>query len=365
MKIHLLPTLLLLFLASTLRAQDPAVLELVREAIPLMDDGQYEESRAKLEAARKLDPKNYLVAYEYGYSYYLEEDYATSAKYFKKAAKLPDANYQAILQLANAYDYVGKPKKAMKTYLQGKEAFPDLAQFDVELGIMAFRQENYDEAVNHWENGIRTDPNYPSNYYHLAALLATTDKHLWTVFYAEQFINLERNSERTVTMSKLLLETLNKVVDFEGDSLKVNFIRNHVMSIDPSNISTKDGEPKLDFKLPGTLIYGLDQSLAVVNLMGDKEINSDNFHVWRAAFLDVWQEEHRQTYPNALHEWLYTIREAGHLEAYNHWLLSAGDEVGFEMWMSNNPSLWEAFVEWFNENMLEYERGEATIRPKL
>ncbi len=44
------------------------------------------------------------------------------------------------------------------------------------------------------------------------------------------------------------------------------------------------------------------------------------------------------------------ILDAGHYEAYNHWLLLKGDEDAFSKWQSANEDKWDKFVEWYNNH---------------
>ncbi len=41
-------------------------------------------------------------------------------------------------------------------------------------------------------------------------------------------------------------------------------------------------------------------------------------------------------YPNALFQYQDKILKAGHLEAYNHWILMKGDEDAFDQWNAGN-----------------------------
>lgn len=353
---HLTTLALLLFLSHTLSSQTEAAKERARalgtEAIELMDNVEFEPSRAKLLEAKALDPSSYVYDYEIGYSYYLQEDYKPAIKALKKTAKRPDAGKEVFQLIGNAYDYLENKKKANKAYQEGIERFPNSAVFHVELGIMEQLAGNWDEAGNYWEAGIRVDPNYPSNYYHLSRLFARTDKHLWTALYGETFMNLERGSARTAEISELLLTVYQTAIELGEDTASVHFIKDHQWSLSAIQES----------QFPSSLLFGINMTLATVSIKGEKEINVQTFPTLRAAFLEAWDGQELETKPNYLFDWLREIKDAGHFEAYNAWLVSEGDKVGFEFWMSSYPESWTGFVDWFNENQLEIEVGTAPIR---
>jgi hypothetical protein len=60
-----------------------------------------------------------------------------------------------------------------------------------------------------------------------------------------------------------------------------------------------------------------------------------------------------KTYPNVLFTYQKQIKDAGHMEAYNHWVLMKGDENGFGKWLSANKGKWDSFVKWFGDNKLK------------
>ena len=52
-------------------------------------------------------------------------------------------------------------------------------------------------------------------------------------------------------------------------------------------------------------------------------------------------------YPNVLFEYQREIQKAGHLEAYNFWVMRKGDENGFNIWKAAYKQKWAAFEKWF------------------
>lgn len=56
------------------------------------------------------------------------------------------------------------------------------------------------------------------------------------------------------------------------------------------------------------------------------------------------------------------VKDAGHIEAYNHWDLMKGDEEAFGIWMNLNKEKWASFVEWFAENGMKIDESNKFYR---
>jgi hypothetical protein len=56
------------------------------------------------------------------------------------------------------------------------------------------------------------------------------------------------------------------------------------------------------------------------------------------------------------------VKDAGHIEAYNHWILMKGNEDGFEKWHSENEEKWDNFVKWFTDNGLKIDEKNKFFR---
>ena len=52
-------------------------------------------------------------------------------------------------------------------------------------------------------------------------------------------------------------------------------------------------------------------------------------------------------------EYLRSVRDAGHLEAYNYWVLREGNKTAFGLWVSDNRQKFNDFMKWFEHNRLK------------
>ena len=121
-------------------------MEIAREAIKLMDEGEYEESIEILEEAKTLDSTNYIFDYEIGYAHFLQEDNNTAIDILEAVIEDYDTIGADLYQLlGNVYDFKEKPKEAIRAYKEGLEMFPNAGRLYLELGVVeAFTYEDFD-----------------------------------------------------------------------------------------------------------------------------------------------------------------------------------------------------------------------------
>ncbi len=71
----------------------------------------------------------------------------------------------------------------------------------------------------------------------------------------------------------------------------------------------------------------------------------------RRRFVEEWFSKGlNATHSCALFDYHRALIEAGHFEAYNYWLFSAGDPAAFASWRLTGGEAFEAFERWFDLN---------------
>jgi tetratricopeptide (TPR) repeat protein len=314
------------------------------EAIKLMDNGKIEESIKLLKEAQKLDPERFDYPYEIAYALYLKEDYAGAIKILEDNKNHKDVTERLFQLLGNSYDILGKTEKAFEAYNDGLKLFPNSGIIYLEIGNVYWGQEKYGEALPYYEKGIEVDPTFPSNYYRATLIYCSTTEEIWGLIYGEIFMNLERNSKRTVEISKLLYDTYKDGIVFKGkNEMSVSFCQN--MSIDINSMLDTSS-----FKMPFCMMV---EPLFLMSLITEKEVDINSLDRIRTSFVNnYFANKYDAIYPNVLYSYQRKVIEAGHIEAYNHWILMQGDEAGFKKWEKANKDKWDSFVTWFTENGL-------------
>lgn len=325
------------------------------EAVKLIDQGQYKEAEKLLKEAQKLDPKNIDFPYEIAYSQYSQADYKGAIKTLEALLKRKDINHQVYQLLGNSYSMSGNRDKAIKTYESGIKEFPNSGRLYLERGNMEMFIKEYGKALKYYEKGIEVDPKFPSNYYWAAKIYLNSTEEVWGMIYGEIFMNLERNSKRTVEISELLYTIYKSEIQFVSDtSMSVSFSKN-------ATITIKDMSDLENLKLPFGV--GAYEPTLLMSIIGVKSIDLKSLNKIRESFLDnYYSTENNKRYPNVLFDYQKQIQKAGHLEAYNYWILMKGDEPGFVAWKDANVAKWDAFVKWFSENALKLSMDNRFYR---
>lgn len=329
-------------------------LELGRKAVSLMDAGSTEEAIKLLEECEKLDPDNISYPYEKAYTLYLSKDYDQSIKILNKLTNHEQANDRVYQMLGNSHDMNGKQKKAIEVYEKGLELFPQSGLLYLERGNIELINVNYNKALEYYEKGIEVQPDFPSNYYRAAKLFLNSNEEVWGLIYGEIFMNLERNSNRTPEISKLLFDTYKSEIQFSGDSTNIDFC-NIV-------INAEDVLDQQNFTPPFCMAFGQAMIMATIDM---KKVDLSSLHQLRGNFItNYYDQKSDKIYPVILFAYQKQMKEAGHLEAYNHWILMQGDPEAFDHWYNGNKDKWDAFVIWFSEHPMQINASNVFVRAK-
>jgi tetratricopeptide (TPR) repeat protein len=354
-QIKLIALFVLLFSAPAVYSQSNSekAREMKNNAVKLMDEGQIDESIKILKEAQKLDPDNFNVMYETAFAYVLKKDYKEAVKILEKNVDHKEVTDQLYQLLGNSYDYWEKPEKAIEAYDAGLKKFPNSGKLYLEKGNVYLIKKDYNKAVPLYEKGIEVDPEFPSNYYRLALLFCNSQERVWGLLYGELFLNLEHGSKRFYEVSELLYATYKDGIKINGDSSKISFCKNMAMNIE-------DLSSKKPMKFPFCMPF--EQSFAVATI-GVKTVDVNSLNTLRTNFLSNWyQFKHDKTYPNVLYEYQEKVRAAGHLEAYNHYILAGADETSFKEWATANKEKLTNFINWYKENQITLDAQHKFYR---
>lgn len=150
-------------------------------------------------------------AYKQVFNQALED---AKAKQYQKA-------YEGFLQAA----HMAKQAKDQET---AQKALRIAAQLDYNFGLRAFRNEQYDKALEHYAKGIEHDPAYPKNY--LGKGLA--------------LLKLNRRDEGLETL-KQVLKVSKQAQDRESLQTAEKAIRDHYLYLASSTLARNSGNPTL------------------------------------------------------------------------------------------------------------------------
>jgi hypothetical protein len=231
-----------------------------------------------------------------------------------------------------------------------------LAGIAILNGFLSFAQDNAQKAIS-YEKDIERAPANPDNYLKAAELYCHSEEEVWGVIYGEIFMNLEPASARSTEMSKLLYNTYAKALTKTNEtSLSVSFTKEG-NNVDAEEL--KKEKPRMPFS---AFIY---EPLIGTGAAMVKALDYEGFCEMRTIFLDQYYEKgYEKDYPNVLFQYQKKVQVAGHLDAYNHWLLREGDLKGFAAWKSGHLAELKAFENWQKNNRMVINSGNLFLRTK-
>jgi tetratricopeptide (TPR) repeat protein len=337
---------------SQTEAEKKEARQLAMKAIEVMDNGQIDQSIEMLIQCTHLDPESFAYPYEIGYAYYMKEDYPKAIGIFEDLVRRKESDAQCYQMLGNAYDLNNQSDKALKTYKRGLERFPKSGRLFLELGNIERSQNHMDAAITYYENGIKADPAFPSNYYWAARIFCDSEDEIWGLIYGEIFMNLERGSERTAEISKILYDTYVAGIRFDSDTaFTISFCKNNII------LSAEND------KIPFPMIYESSMALAVIS---EDTVNMGTLNRIRERFVGFYYEKRfSETYYNALFEWHKTLIQKNQFQSYNYWLFMQGSYPEFSEWMLKNKQAFDGFLSWFSNNPVKINEKNYFVRTGL
>lgn len=215
--------------------------EIVEEGIAYHDKGEYAKAIKKYDEALKLDKDNLLALYEKSYSQLLLKKYDETTATCKKAIETHPNDEKLIMIYVNygtAYDYLGKPEKAIEIYNGGIERFPDNYLLHFNKGISLINIQEIDTAIECFEKALVLNPNHAGSHNALGRMMEYKKYKIPAVLAFARLLALENNTGR----AKTDLEKLQKLM--KGNAEKTGR-KSVTIGIDLSSAAdtTADGKP--------------------------------------------------------------------------------------------------------------------------
>lgn len=358
-KLQFIPVLLFV-VTATAQGQDVKhkALEIAKKAITLMDEGEFDESIKLLKEAEQLDPDRIDYPYERAYALYLKKDYENAIKVAQGILEHKNVIDRVYQILGSLYDIQGDPDKAIRTYELGMKKFPNSGKLYLEAGVVEHARENYNKAINYWETGVKAEPNYSSNYYWLAKIFSRTDELIWSMLYAEIFIDLELGSKRTEEISELLYEVYQKSYVELSDSTA-----EYQLTKKGFEIVIENRNDAKSFKKRGLPFEGTFTTVYSFSALGFKNgVDLKSIYQARLNLVNYWFKKYHKDYPNKLLEFQKRILNEGLFEAYSYYICSRGDLDTFNAWKESHQEEFNTFANWIQSNPIAIERGDMYSR---
>ncbi len=326
-----------------------------KKGIELLNSGNNEKAIELFEKAHKLKPDVLDYVYEIALAYYNMKEYEKAISILDTLRNHKDVNDQVYQLLGNSYHFIENSDKALEIYSEGLEKFPNSGRLYMEYGLALVGKKRVREVIGYWEKGIEVEPAYENNYYYLAKYFSRTGEKIWTLLYAEIYLNVAKNFKRRDEISKLLYETYNSGLFSPEDSLyKVSFSEIRIISENPD-------EKRIPFQLAFQNI--MVESTKPYVLMKTTSLPVKEIIKIREQFIKNWfGKKYNNIFPNIVFDFQKKFLDTGYFEAYNYWIFDVADKNEFEKWQNQNMKKFKSFLNELQKNPLKLDKNNTLLR---
>lgn len=327
-----------LLLASSLaiisfaQPEDPKTLH--ETAKTFMRSGDFDNAIVVLTRALKLDSKNLEMQKDLVMSYYLKRDYVKALDGIEALIDRDDADVVTFQIAGNVYKALEQVKDCEKVYKKGLKKFPGSGPLYSEYGELLWAAKDY-SAIGQWEKGIEVDPGYSGNYYNAALYYFFTKDKVWSLIYAEIFVNMESLGERGSAMKQMLLQGYKEKLFADADLMK--------------------GEEKNKSEFAKDFLQGISKQASLAN----KGITTETLTMIRTRFILDWYENYASKYPFKLFDFQRQLLQEGMFEAYNQWLFGPTENLAaYDNWTKIHPEEYNAFDTFQHSRVFKMPPGQ-------
>lgn len=333
-----------LFMASfgfAQEVQDAATLHATAKTF--MQQGDYENAVLVLTKALQMQPNDLQISKDLVFTYYLKRDFAKAMATGKLLIEREDADVQSFQMLGLTYRAIAEDDEAEKLYKRGLKKFPNEGVLYSEYGELNSNKK-IEVAQKLWEKGIDVDPNYSSNYFFLAKQYALNGNSLWSILYAEMFLNMESFTARSTEMKNLLLAQYKKFF---------------VSGYTPPQVTNKKN---IDKKADKKFVQFTTAAAATLNKQQSQTslgITPETLTVIRTRFILDWYNTYGNTFPFRLFEHQRQLLQEGMFEAYNYWLFGPAANIKtYQTWQQYHQEELNTFLTFIRSKVFKVPDGQ-------
>jgi Tfp pilus assembly protein PilF len=306
------------FSATNTFAQED-VKTLQETARSFMRSGDFDNAILVLNRALQMEPQSLELQKDLVMSYYLKRDYKKALEGVESLIDRDDADVVTFQIAGNVYKALEEVKECDKMYKKALKKFPNSGPLRSEYGELLWAKKDF-SAIDQWEMGIKSDPAYGGNYYNAAQFYFYTKDKVWSLIYAEIFVNMESLTERGANLKQLLLQGYKEKLFATPDLMK-------------GEENNKSGFAK-------AFLTSMEKQSSLAN----KGITLEQLIMIRTRFILDWYNNHSSRYPYRLFDYQRQLLQEGMFEAYNHWLFGPIEDLAaYDNWTKTHPEQHSTF----------------------
>lgn len=314
-----------------------------KTAKTFLQQGDYENAVLVLNKALQMQPNDLQITKDLLFAHYLKRDFAKAMEIGKPLVERADADVPSFQLLGSTYRALAQDDEAEKLYKIGLKKFPNEGVLYSEYGEL-LASKKMDMAVKLWEKGIEADPNHSSNYYFLAKQYTFKGDIIWSILYAEMFLNIESFTARSTEIKNLLL-----------DQYKKYFASSYV----PPKVTDKRGIDKKADRRFVQFTTAVAETLNKQQTQSSLGITPESLTVIRTRFILDWYNTYSANFPFRLFEHQRQLLQEGMFEAYNYWLFGPAANIkAYQTWQQYHQEELNAFLGFIRSKVFKIPEGQ-------
>ncbi|HSC54221.1 MAG TPA: tetratricopeptide repeat protein [Phnomibacter sp.] len=319
-----------LFFAVAANAQDAK--QMHETGLKYLQQSDYGNAIIVLKKAAELEPNNTDILNDLGLSYFMAGQYKQGYDLMRPVAEskfADDRSFQITCMLLRGGNNI---QQAELVYKIGLQSFPKSGPLYCDYGeFLELTQPGSGLSIAQWEKGIRTDPEFPGNYYQAARHYSNAGENFWSIVYGEIFVNMESFTTRTVETKNILYDAYKKLFAF---------------GLAPQ----KEHTP---FQKQVLAILAKQEPLTV------NGITPEVLTAVRARFILDWYNGPEKQFPFKLFEHQHQLLQEGVFDAYNQWIFgSVANLSAFQNWTKTHPDEYVSYNQLQRNKMFKMPAGQ-------
>jgi tetratricopeptide (TPR) repeat protein len=329
MKQFFLSALSLTLFLGAYAQNEPTAREAARN---FMRSGDWDNAILVLNRGILAEPKALDLQKDLVMAYYYKRDYAKALEKIQPMLDQDDVDVMTYQLAGNVYKALEEVKDAEKMYKKALKRFPKSGALYSEYGELLWAK-NDAAAIQIWERGIKSDPNYAGNYYNAAVFYFYTKDKIWSLIYGEIFVNMEHLTERATEMKKMLLKAYKEKLFMDLSS-------------------KSDKKEKNENAFAKAVMETFLRQSSVLN-------NGETLNMLRTRFVLDWVMKGGKKFPHRLFDHHQLLIREGLFEAYNQWLFNAVENLpAFDQWTKTNATAWDKFQYFMKGRVFKMPEGQ-------
>ncbi|HXU03247.1 MAG TPA: NrsF family protein [Polyangia bacterium] len=324
--------------------------EALRNAVRQMDDGKVDKSIAALEDLHRKYPRNATVLHELTLAHRLAHQPRRAVELLLPyQAQLPPLMLSA---LGSALDEAGDAAQAESVLREGLKRNPKAGVLYSDLGTTLRGAGRPKDALDAYLQGTAAEPTFPGNYRRAAEIYAQSDHRALALVYGEMFRLLD--PARSNKTAELMVTVYREAVSTTGSGKNAQT----VISLAPKQSGVEvgaDGSLKSPLiALPLAIELSIGPALVDAHKQG---LSLASLHKARAALVAAMAKPDGpfKDHKLPLLPWLAALYNAGHLEAYDHWLYGPAFPDEMKSWGVAHRKQVDAMTKWAEDHPLFWQ----------